>query len=770
MEQVAPSAGFRRQRIFEHNTHTEIDRETLDELEKSVCVLQAEIDDGKVVYGVNTGFGGSADTRTKNLDELQETITRELHCGILPSSTKTATSEDLGTHHSRSSHEFQVNSAEVTESSRCMPISWARASIIVRINSLAGNYSGVRPAILESLNELLKNGITPQIPLRGSISASGDLIPLLYIGGAIQGDPAIQVYKRTHRTGVYRMTTADVALREAFVTPLRYRPKEGLAIINGTAVSTGVAALAMHDANALAVLSQVLTAMSVEALRGTKDSFASIFARSRPHPGQHESAQNIYTFLSGSRMTRESADFGKRSLCQDRYSIRTAAQWIGPVLEDLQLANQQVTIECNSVTDNPLIDVESDQKSCNGGNFQARVITSAMEKTRSGLQTLGQMLFAQCTELLNPRMNFGLPPNLTADEPSESFLMKPIDIMIAALQSELGYLANSAGSHVQSAEMGNQALNSLALISARYTHSALDVLTQLASAHLLALCQAFDLRAIRIKFLESFKPVLKRDTEELFCYTISTPSDLSDLHTILWMEFQELLDQSTSMDSPARFKYVFRSLQPLILDAVRDRSEVLAQLRAWTTRCSENALVVFETSRNEFLINSDATPFLGAASRRIYSYIRRDLCVPFLRKNHLKSTKLEASVICQSSPEVTSNETESTALRPETLASKLINCDDRTQDASSEKESCDGMGASMQRDLSDCDQDQRSKEAPKTHNDMAASWEQLQHPECETKTSATSPSVGSYLSVIYEDLRRGAMYEPIFQCLEEAQV
>ena len=156
----------------------------------------------------------------------------------------------------------------------------------------------------------------------------------------------------------------------------------------------------------------------------------------------------------------------KGSLRQDRYSIRTAAQWLGPLLEDLTLAHEQFTIECNSVTDNPLID--NNGRTLHGGNFQAKSVTSAIKKTRLALQSIGQMLFTQRTELINPSINRKLPPYLVADEPGESFIFKSVDLLIAPLQSELGFLVNTVGSHVQPAEMGNQALNSLALISARY--------------------------------------------------------------------------------------------------------------------------------------------------------------------------------------------------------------------------------------------------------------------------------------------------------------
>lgn len=150
------------------------------------------------------------------------------------------------------------------------------------------------------------------------------------------------------------------------------------------------------------------------------------------------------------------------------------------------------------MTDNPLIDAATGRV-FHGGNFQASAVTSAAEKLRQGLQRIGRMLFAQCTEMINPATSWGLPPNLCSDDVNDSFLFKGLDVVVAGLTSELGFLANPVGSHVQTAEMGNQSLNSLALVSARYTLEAVDVLSQIASAHLLAVCQALDLRTIEIE-------------------------------------------------------------------------------------------------------------------------------------------------------------------------------------------------------------------------------------------------------------------------------
>ena len=172
-----------------------------------------------------------------------------------------------------------------------MPESWVRASMLIRLNSLASGASGVKTSTIETLAQLLEKGIVSRIPLRGSISASGDLSPLSYLGGLMQGKPSITAWTGSRSTGDRRIQRADQALAESSIAPIKLGAKEGLAIVNGTSLSAGVAALAMQEAHCQAVLSQVLTAMTVEALRGTDESYDPFFAQVSPTPvrwSQHE--------------------------------------------------------------------------------------------------------------------------------------------------------------------------------------------------------------------------------------------------------------------------------------------------------------------------------------------------------------------------------------------------------------------------------------------------------------------------------------------------
>ena len=211
--------------------------------------------------------------------------------------------------------------------------------------------------------------------------------------------------------------------------------------------------------------------------------------------------------------------------------------------------------------------------------------------------------------------------------------------MVAALLSELGYLANPVGTHVQSAEMGNQAINSLALISARYTLDALDVLSQISAAHLVALCQALDLRAMHLKFLESLKPLFTNLVQEEFESLLldDTSSKLDVAQKLLWDAFIKRLDRTTTMDSAPRLTSAVRSLQPILLDHTKTCVETLSAVQSWTQRCSATTIEIYGMNKEQYLSRPDATPFIGAASCSMYRFVRERLSVPFLQEDSIRT-------------------------------------------------------------------------------------------------------------------------------------
>ncbi|KAM0799486.1 putative phenylalanine ammonia-lyase [Usnea florida] len=588
-------------------------------LNKSVEFLARRLANGHSLYGITTGFGGSADLRTQKVESLQRALVQHQHSGILPLDRQDGSIRGL-------SRAPGVN---------FMPEEWVRAAMLIRCKSLLAAHSAIRFEIVEMLISLLATDMIPLIPLRGSISASGDLQPLSYIAGVLEGNPDCYVWTNDGNAG-RKLIPADLALKRLIHKSITFGPKEALAVVNGTAVSTAVAALAIQESHNLAIFSQVLTAMGVEALHGTVGSFNAFFDRVRPHQGQREAAANIRLFLAGSRLAPEEHDDeeDRVGLRQDRYALRTSSQWIGPQLEDLYLAHNQITIECNSTTDNPLVDVEGDAIH-HGGNFQAASITSATEKTRSCLQMFGRMLFSQCTELINPAMNNGLPPNLAADDPSTSYTLKGADINVAAYMSELAYLANPVSSHVQTAENGNQGINSLALISARYTHMAVDCLSMICATYLYALCQALDIRAMDRGYLCAIGPAVDKITANIFGDVLGDAGVLEKLQSKLREQASKNFGLTTSIGTSDRFSNIAETVQSTLTTSLYTHTglpthfDALSAIKQWTDQLSATLRDLYLQHRQVYFATPDATPYLGAASSRMYNHVRKDLHVPF---------------------------------------------------------------------------------------------------------------------------------------------
>ncbi|KAJ7733549.1 L-Aspartase-like protein [Mycena maculata] len=592
-----------------------------DRVQRSRAILQKKVEEKSSVYGVSTGFGGSADTRTDQPLVLGNALLQLLHAGVLPSSTAVPDALPL---------------LDPLHSSS-MPESWVRGAILVRMNSLLRGHSGIRWELLEKMKELLAANITPLVPLRGSISASGDLAPLSYVAGCLMGNPSIRVFDGPAAFGARRIVRATEALSAHDIDPLPLVPKEHLGLLNGTAFSASVACLVLNDAVHLALLSQVCTAMGTEALAGSRGSFDPfIHDIARPHPGQIESAKIIWDLLDGSKfaITSEqevSIEEDEGVLRQDRYPLRTAPQFIGPQIEDLLTSLETIARECNSTTDNPLVDSDTG-KIHNGGNFQAMAVTNSMEKTRLGLHHLGKMLFSQCTELLNPTMNRGLPPSLAATDPSLNYHAKGIDIATAAYVSELGYRAAPVSTHIQSAELHNQAINSLALISGRATIDSLDILSLLVASHLYVLCQALDLRAFQNELVDGLNKIATEELALLFS-TYLTESDLGATTSKVCFVLQDTLNNTSTMDAAERMVKVAASSSAVLVDAFTSEScsntgAACSAIPAFRSKVATRAEALLDDLRRAYLQGgrgvAPASPFLNK-TRPVYEFVRLTL-------------------------------------------------------------------------------------------------------------------------------------------------
>ncbi|KAJ6625560.1 phenylalanine ammonia-lyase [Mycena sp. CBHHK59/15] len=583
---------------------------------KSRSVITNKVEKGASVYGLSTGFGGSADTRTDKPILLGHALLQHQHAGVLPSSQEPPAILPLLD----------------PGSSTSMPESWVRGAILIRMNSLIRGHSGVRWELIEKLNEILRANVVPAVPLRGSISASGDLSPLSYVAGLLVGNPSIRAFDGPTAFGARKMVSSPVALAAHNIDPISLASKEQLGILNGTAFSASVASLALNDAVHLTLLGQVCTAMGTEALLGSRGSFSPfIHSTARPHPGQVECAQNIWNLLEGSKFaeTHEeelSLEEDKYSLRQDRYPLRTSPQFLGPQIEDILSALSAVTQECNSTTDNPLVDGETGEVH-HGGNFQAMSISNAMEKTRLALHHIGKLLFAQTTELLNPAMSRGLPPSLAATDPSLNYYGKGVDIATAAYVSELGYLANPVSTHIQSAEMHNQAVNSLALISARATINSLDVLTMLTASYLYILCQALDLRALQDEFITGLCAIVRQELNASFGPSLCH----SKLVLSVCNAMKSTLERTSTMDIVDQMREAASSSSTLLLsfftspEFESSQGPALVAIPGFQASVALRGTKLLDQLRGEFLSGkrgaSPASLYLGN-TRAVYEFIR----------------------------------------------------------------------------------------------------------------------------------------------------
>lgn len=446
----------------------ELDRNPayLARVEASHEVLVKATQEQKPIYGVNTGFGVSCAVGVDPqwIAHMPRNLVRFHGCGV-----GTALCE----------HD-------------------SAAVVAVRLASLARGYSGVRKALLDRLADLLNHRVIPRIPSQGSVGASGDLTPLSYVAAVVMGE------REVHYRG--SVVDAAFALQSEGLLPLQFEPKESLAIMNGTSVMTALACGAFSASQRLCRVAAACTAMLCDVVDGNASHFHERIFALKPHPGQLLAAQWI----------REDLQYESRSSTegvrvQDRYSLRCAPHIIGVAVDTLTFVRQWVETEINGVNDNPIVDPVTGQVFM-GGNFYGGHVGQAMDSLKTAVANLADLMDRQMMLLCDPATNGGLPRDLVSPSGAAAtvnFGFKAMQILTSSLAAEALKLTMPATAFSRSTEGHNQDKVSMGTIAARDCLTIIELTETTASALLLALCQAVDLRQgkgvhLRAKELHAF--------------------------------------------------------------------------------------------------------------------------------------------------------------------------------------------------------------------------------------------------------------------------
>lgn len=404
-----------------------------------------------VIYGVTTGYGDSCTVTVP--PELVPELPRQLYtyhgCGLGAYLTPEQT----------------------------------RAVMAARLASLCKGYSGVSVGLLEQIVRLFDAGLLPLIPSEGSVGASGDLTPLSYLAAVLCGE------REVWRNGEH--LPAAQALAEAGIAPLHLRPKEGLAIMNGTAVMTGLACLAWDRADYLARLATRITALGSFALDGNAHHFDATLFAVKPHAGMRDVAAWLRHDLGSTEQVERN---GRR--LQDRYSIRCAPHVIGVLADALPFFRTQIENELNSANDNPIIDADG-ERVLHGGHFYGGHIAFAMDGMKNAVANLADLLDRQLALLVDTRYSNGLPPNLSGMQGERAAIshgLKALQISVSAWTAEALKLTMPASVFSRSTECHNQDKVSMGTIAARDCLRVLELTEQVAAALLIAVRQGAWLR------------------------------------------------------------------------------------------------------------------------------------------------------------------------------------------------------------------------------------------------------------------------------------
>lgn len=428
-----------------------------------------------IIYGINTGFGPMAShiLSDQNLLQLQENLIFSHASGMgEPIADK-----------------------------------FVRASMVVRLNTLAKGYSGVSVELLERLAFLINKKVYPIIPEHGAVGTSGDLVQLAHIALALLGKGEIN-YKNT------RGKTSSL-FKTLGIKPYKLKAKEGLSLINGTSVMSGIGSLLVVDAEKLMNISVRAGALALELVHGFSDSISAELHNTRPHPGQKEIALRLRTLLKDSKRLRDRESLQKpaeqrqaveeiNESVQEVYSLRCIAQILGPVIDSLRKTQQEIETEINSATDNPIIDVKT-KKFLHGGNFHGEYVAASLDQLKAGLVKMTMLAERQINFFLNRNINKTFPYFLNLRQPGLTLGLQGLQFVAtstAAYSQSLGYPHHL---HSISTNGDNQDVVSMGTDAALIAHKVVENAYIVLAVEMVTLCQAVDVLKIKNQLSRSSK-------------------------------------------------------------------------------------------------------------------------------------------------------------------------------------------------------------------------------------------------------------------------
>jgi histidine ammonia-lyase len=432
--------------LLDESTTLELNPDSHAAIQASQAVITKIIEQGNIVYGINTGFGALASTRIKSID--LETLQRSI-----------VLSHAAGT-------------------GELLSDKTVRLILALKINSLARGFSGVRIQTIDALIRLFNATIYPCIPSQGSVGASGDLAPLAHLSTLLLG-----IGDARHQG---KIISAEEALTKIGLKPLQLAPKEGLALLNGTQVSTALAMLGLLAAEDVFVSALVAGALSLDAARGSDQPFDERIQLIRGHASQIKVAAILRELLRNSEIRKSHINCNK---VQDPYSLRCQPQVMGACLSHLLFTSEILITESNAVTDNPLVFAEQNEI-LSGGNFHAEPIALAADALAVSIAEIAALSERRIALLMDPNFS-GLPAFLVNHAGVNSGFMIA-QVTAAALASENKSLAHPASVDSLPTSSNQEDHVSMATFAARRLLPMAENATVIVGIELLAACQGID--------------------------------------------------------------------------------------------------------------------------------------------------------------------------------------------------------------------------------------------------------------------------------------